>query len=409
MSRVVVGLFVLVCVVLNTGYSQMDKKPTVAVVEFEVRGDVQIKDAGISIAEMLSVSLVKTGVYNLFERILIEKVLAEQKLGNAQIVNAETAAKVGEMYGVNFLITGSVIEWDKVYTVTVRMIDTSTGKIVNSASFQVSKSSEIPGKMNDLADVLVGRKNAEVLKASGGVSSDYVKKTSGLGIILDIRKDDGNQLIINQGTDQNVKEGMLFDVFVNKYKISKITGLKTSDGTEKVGEMVISSADPTMSIGPVYLNLGKGAVLDTLPQEGVVTYHFPASSFLTIGIVDFNTPIVSYDFNLAGFIMSVGMGYAIPNFLGNTVGSFATKIAYGLNVYRSPLDAINIDIKLSMLIYTAFDYRTPSKFMKFALNADVKFLNFLYVGAGGAYDLFLSGPGGGFGLYLEGGVSFPLF
>jgi TolB-like protein len=409
MSRIIAGLFVLVCVGANIGYSQTEKKPTVAVVEFEIRGDVQIKDAGISIAEMLSVSLVKTGVYNLYERILMEKVLDEQKLGIAQIVNAESAAKVGEMFGVNFLITGSVIEWDKVYTVTVRMIDTSTGKIVNSASFQVSKSSSIPGKMDDLADVLVGRKNQEILNSKDGISVEYQKKTQGLGIILEIRKNGGDKLVINLGSEQNVKPGMIFDVFINKYKISEITGQKTYDGLEKAGELYISSVDPTMSIGSLYMAVGKGSLVDTLTKEGVVNFHFPASSALTVGIVNLNTPFVSYDFSILGFFMGIGMGYAIPDFMGNVAGSLTFKFAYGFNVLRTALDVINLDIRLTMLMYSTYDYKSADqKFMKLSLGANVTFLNLLYAGAGAAYTIDF-GDKSGFGVYFETGVTFPLF
>ncbi|OHD55697.1 MAG: hypothetical protein A2Y33_13725 [Spirochaetes bacterium GWF1_51_8] len=403
-AAILAGLLIAV-----TGYTQNNLKPSVAVVEFEVRGNVDIKDAGISIAEMLSVSLVKTGVYNLYERILLEKVLAEQKLGIGQLVNAESAAKVGDLYGVKFIITGSVIEWSKVYTVTVRMIDTDSGAIVNSASFQVNKSSSIPGKMNDLADVLVGRKSQEVLQSQSEISADYQKKTQGLGIILDVRKNGGDKLVINLGSEQNVKPGMVFDVYVNKYKISEITGLKTYDGLEKVGELIISSVDPTMSIGNLYMAIGKGHLVETLTKEGVVNFHFPASGYLTLGIANFNTPLVSYDFNLMGFIMGIGMGYAIPNFMGNVNGALTFKFVYGFNILRTALDALTLDARLTMLMYSSFDFSSSDKkFLNLSLGANVTFLNFLYAGAGAAY-LVDFGDNSGFRFYFEAGVTLPLF
>ncbi len=409
MSRLITGLLFITLFGGLPGYSQDGKKMSVAVMQFEVRGNVDIKDAGISIAEMLSVALVRTGVYNMYERVLLTKILEEQKLAIAGVVNSDTAAKVGEVFGVQAIISGSVIEWDKIFTVTVRVIDTSTGAILNSASFQVMKSSEIPAKMNDLADVLVGRKNSEILKASGLISDDYQKKSKGLGVILDLRKDNGDKLVINLGAENNVQPGMLFDVFVNQYKISDITGNKTYAGKEKVGELSINSVDPTMSMGSVTMMVGKGQFLDTLPKEGVVTYHVPMSGSLSIGMADLNTPILSYDFYFGRFFMSIGMGYALPNFLGNIAGAMTTKVSYGFQLLRSPLDALIVDLCLTALIYANFDFKSAdSKLLKLSLNANVTFFSFLYAGGGVGYKINMK-DGSGLAYYLDAGIKIPLF
>ena len=99
-------------------------KMTVAVVEFQVKGDIGISDAGAIIAEWMISALVDTGKFILNERVLLAKVLEEQAFSASGLVDEETIAKAGQLFGVEAIVTGSVLQWGNTTSVTARLIDT---------------------------------------------------------------------------------------------------------------------------------------------------------------------------------------------------------------------------------------------------------------------------------------------
>jgi len=67
-----------------------------------------------------------------------------------------TFAEVGKIYGVEGIITGSVLKWGEVISVTARLIDTKTGTILKTADIKTNDVNVIPDKINDIALVLAG-------------------------------------------------------------------------------------------------------------------------------------------------------------------------------------------------------------------------------------------------------------
>lgn len=135
----------------------IEKKMNVAVVEFQVKGDIGIKDAGAIIAEWMISALVETGKFSLNERVLLAKVLEEQALQVSGLVDERTiAAQAGRLYGVEAIITGSVLQWGKTTSVTIRLIDTSSGEIVKAADVKVQDVERIPDRITELAYVIAG-------------------------------------------------------------------------------------------------------------------------------------------------------------------------------------------------------------------------------------------------------------
>jgi len=71
-------VIVLISILLWGDAQANEDKMTVAVVEFQVKGDIGIKDAGAIIAEWMISALIETGKFSLNERVLLAKVLEEQ-------------------------------------------------------------------------------------------------------------------------------------------------------------------------------------------------------------------------------------------------------------------------------------------------------------------------------------------
>ena len=124
-------------------------KPRVAIVNFENNstwgfwGD----RLGFAAADEVASQLVASGAFSVIERAQLEAVLAEQRLGMSGAVTASTATRIGELLGVQFLVTGSITQFSvntrsggfgplsASYTeaesvLDVRAINTTTGEVV---------------------------------------------------------------------------------------------------------------------------------------------------------------------------------------------------------------------------------------------------------------------------------------
>jgi curli biogenesis system outer membrane secretion channel CsgG len=79
----------------------------VAVVDFENKSKYGAR-IGASASDILLTELGKSGKFILVERQKLGKIIDEQKLGQAGIVDPNTAAQVGRVLGLNAIITGSL-------------------------------------------------------------------------------------------------------------------------------------------------------------------------------------------------------------------------------------------------------------------------------------------------------------
>jgi TolB-like protein len=136
--------------------SAQPAKPRVAVLPFNVRGNLGIPDAGASIAEMLNGALAATGRYTLVERVLLQQLLEEQELQSSHLADEATLAEAGRLHGVEAIVSGTVIQWGETITLVARMIDTNTGVIRTSAEIKTKHRDSIPEQIDLLARKLVG-------------------------------------------------------------------------------------------------------------------------------------------------------------------------------------------------------------------------------------------------------------
>ncbi len=136
-------------------------KPRVAVMNFANNstwswwGD----KLGEAAADELVTQLLKQGRFTVIERSQLEAVLAEQRLGATGAVNASTAAQIGKVLGVQFILTGSITQFSVERTggsirafggigasvsnaeakLDVRLISTDTAEILVAAEGQGNK------------------------------------------------------------------------------------------------------------------------------------------------------------------------------------------------------------------------------------------------------------------------------
>lgn len=107
-------LITLVLVMLSSITIAKDDRPVVAVLEFknETSAPWWQNGVGRELSDMLSNELLGTGVFKVVERKKLDGVLAEQDLGASGRVAKSSAAKMGRITGAQYLITGSVSNFE---------------------------------------------------------------------------------------------------------------------------------------------------------------------------------------------------------------------------------------------------------------------------------------------------------
>ncbi|MCH7573501.1 MAG: hypothetical protein IIA59_00070 [Candidatus Marinimicrobia bacterium] len=123
----------------------------VAVVAFQENGDLNIPDAGAIVTGWMSASLFQTGVFDLYERVLLPKVLEEQELELSGILNEKTTTEIGKLYGVEAIVTGSISKFGNTLSIVAKLIDTKTAKLIAIADVKTKDIDAIPGAVDELA------------------------------------------------------------------------------------------------------------------------------------------------------------------------------------------------------------------------------------------------------------------
>ena len=130
------------------------EKMRVGVIEFEVQNDIGIENGGRIIAEWVASEMVRVGRFDVSERLSLRDVLAEQDLGLAGIVSDETAAEVGKIYGVQGIVTGSIMKIGSTISVTGKIIAVETGVVLKTSVVRASSLDALPHEIEVLANSL---------------------------------------------------------------------------------------------------------------------------------------------------------------------------------------------------------------------------------------------------------------
>jgi outer membrane protein OmpA-like peptidoglycan-associated protein/curli biogenesis system outer membrane secretion channel CsgG len=102
-----------------SGQNAPQHKPRVAILDFDY-ATVQSTSAAIfgndvdigkGISALLVTDLVKSGSYSVIERSALDKVLTEQNFSNSNRADPTTAARIGKILGVDYIIVGSITEF----------------------------------------------------------------------------------------------------------------------------------------------------------------------------------------------------------------------------------------------------------------------------------------------------------
>lgn len=277
------------------------------------------QDIGKGIADILVDKLVNGGAYSVIERKQLDKILAEQNFSNSDRADANSAAKIARILGVDAIIVGSITQFGRddkstavgggaatsalgrfgiggvkstkstaVCQITARMINTSTAEILASVQGRGEESRNGTGilgaggsyagmaagaldmKSSNFADTILGM---AVNKATTQVANGMAQRASSLptvtvtvdGMVADVSPD--GTLIINVGSKAGLKVG---DTLAIKRKIREVrdpaTGKVIRSVEDAVGAMKITEVDEASAVGK-FSGAGPAKVGDTVSNK----------------------------------------------------------------------------------------------------------------------------------------------
>ncbi len=167
------------------------KKTKIAVLDFQLQGGKQDNDMGKIVAEWLITALVKEGRFDVIERRLLEKVLAEQKMHASGLVDESSATRLGKVLGAKIVITGSVMQFQNVMEVNARIIEVESSSIVAAENVKSTSAAKLEDLVVQMADKIIRDFPLE----------GYIVQREGSKVLIDLGKRAG------------VKPGMQFVVF----------------------------------------------------------------------------------------------------------------------------------------------------------------------------------------------------
>jgi len=261
--------------------------PRVAVMDFKNQTPYGGWRLGSGAADILTTELVKTGKFDMFERERLSTIIKEQNLGTSGRVDPASAARIGKIIGVNYIITGAVTEYGQSRSggggggvnvgkvgyhsaVDIRMVDATTGRIVFADTASHSKSSvkvKIFGfgggesfneklateTMREAIKKVAAKMDATKFKASSSRKPAPAKakaaKPAGKAVIADV---DGNIITLNKGKNAGFKMGQTVTIS-RQSKVIKdpSTGKVLKIKYKTVGKIKLSEVEEAYSEGTI--------------------------------------------------------------------------------------------------------------------------------------------------------------
>jgi len=238
-------------------------KLRVGVVNFQNKTPSKVLGIGEAAADILGTILQKTGRFIVIPQQDLDSIMQQQHLGATGAINPDTAAKMGEVLGLNAIVTGAVTAYSEaeegqdmlVYkskkqiarvTVDYRIVDTTTGVqlLADSGAGIYEKSTGkvlgMGGKTSYDPDLRDGALRDALTKAMVNMQKQLGKR-KWQGRIAQV---EGRDLYINAGEKSGLQVGTKLDVYrAGKAIIDPVTKVKKGTTETKIGQALVTKND----------------------------------------------------------------------------------------------------------------------------------------------------------------------
>ncbi len=245
----------LLCLVLagaSQGFAASGfKKTKIAVLDFVPKGkSFATEDMGGIVAEWFTTALVQDGRFEVVERVLLQKILEEQKLGMTGLIDESSSAEIGKILGVKSIISGSVLQLDETIEVNARIINVVTGSIVAAENIRSSSGANLKTVIEELTAKIV--KNFPL--------TGYVVRKRDTTVVIDLGAASGLQrgmefIVYKEGeVIKHPKTGEVLDVEQVRTGLIRITEVNANIA---VGEVVREIAGQEIKYGQLVQSVTK--------------------------------------------------------------------------------------------------------------------------------------------------------
>ncbi len=203
-----------------------------AVLPFQTKG-LGTEMGEINVVEQMMTTFFNLNRFKLFERTQLEKILEEQKLGMAGVLDASTAAEIGKGIGVDAIVLGTVTRAGANIGIDARLIDTETAEIITAQDEMSARTS-----IQDLKNM--------INRLATKISQDLPLVE---GYVISV---DGDRLTMDIGTNKGLKKGMKCIVYKEGREIiHPMTKKVLGKETEELGEVKLVQVFHEYSVGHV--------------------------------------------------------------------------------------------------------------------------------------------------------------
>ena len=250
----------------------------IAVVDLEAQGEkARSQELGKVAAQWLTTAFVNQGRFDVIERQALQKVIEEQQLGVAGVIDVNTAAQLGRVLGATYMVTGAVTSHRQGLDLNVKIIETESAAI-------------------KVADRLAAGSVGAMSKKIRPFVAQLVSKFPVRGFIIHQK---GNTFILDVGKSAGAQVGMQFEVYregeIFKHPVSgEILGVeKIATGKLQITEIqeklafarvVEQKTDETVSVGHNVVSIGATKSRTKGPIIGV-PYSASTSTTLRFALV----------------------------------------------------------------------------------------------------------------------------
>ena len=273
------------------------------------------QDIGKGISSMLIEKLVKDGQYSVIERAALDKLLAEQNFSNSDRANPTSAAKIGQLLGVDTIIIGTITQFGRddkhtnvgaggfgskyglggigtknskaVVAVSARMVNVNTGEIISAVTGNGESSrggtsligagggygggggGALDMGSSNFGNTILGEATHKAVDDMGAQLDASASKVPTVklevsGLVADVS---GNTLILNVGKKAGLKVGDILEIN-RPVRVVKdpATGKVIKSITDKVGSATVTEVDDD-SATATFSGAGAAKVGDAIKNQ----------------------------------------------------------------------------------------------------------------------------------------------
>jgi len=181
---------------------------TIAVLDFEAQS-VSVGEVA-TLTDRFRNELAKTQQYIVLERREMEEVLKEQGFQQTGCSSNECVVEVGQLIGVQQMIGGSIGKVGNVYTVSARIIDVQSGKILKVTTYDHN---------GDISELLTEGMKQVVLGLVSGYSPEIVDGKRDIGFLYITSEPDSASVILDESQLEGSTPLMVNNLVVGSHTV----------------------------------------------------------------------------------------------------------------------------------------------------------------------------------------------